>query len=265
MSDNQNLSIWEQVEETSDKYTKVIEAGDMKNSKSVSGAYFFKRATELFGIVGHGWGYDIIEEREDAGVLLGYDAPQGSQEQGAPIYSRVHTIKVNVWYIPPGEEKKPENRCFIGHNFGHTISFYKTSGGYFKYDSEAPKKSLTDALKKSLSMIGIGGDIFLGMHDDHGYVSQLKEKARLEDADDKDAEAIRLRAEFQEMFDREINTMTEAKSEYELKALYSMLRKKLDARKDSPILNIKKLRETLEAHYKETEESINAKKQEGQK
>jgi hypothetical protein len=110
-------------------------------------------------MVGHGWGYDIIEERMDNGILLGYEQPTSSQEQGAPIYSKVHTVKINVWYVPPGEDKLDEHRCYIGENFGITVAFYKTNGsnGYFKYDAEAPKKSLTDAIKKSLSMIGIGG------------------------------------------------------------------------------------------------------------
>jgi hypothetical protein len=111
----------------------------------------------------------------------------------------------------------------------------------------------------------VGGDIFLGMHDDDNYVANLQEVSRLKNADDQDAESIRIRAEFQQTYDNELKTMTESQSEYEAKALYSMMRRKLDARKGSPIINVQKLSENLDAHYKETIDAFNAKKEEGQK
>lgn len=43
-------------------------------------------------------------------------------------------------------------------------------------DGEAPKKSFTGAIKKSLSMFGFSADVLLGLLDDEAYVTQLKEK-----------------------------------------------------------------------------------------
>jgi hypothetical protein len=45
-------------------------------------------------------------------------------------------------------------------------------------DEDAPKKSVTDALTKALSMIGFAGDIFSGRWDDNRYVEGLKEEAK---------------------------------------------------------------------------------------
>ena len=55
----------------------------------------------------------------------------------------------------------------------------RSSGKPFT-DEDAPKKSVTDALVKALSMIGFAGDIFMGRYDDSKYVNDLKAEERAE-------------------------------------------------------------------------------------
>jgi hypothetical protein len=56
----------------------------------------------------------------------------------------------------------------------------RSSGKPFT-DEDAPKKSVTDALVKALSMIGFAGDIFMGRYDDSKYVNDLRAEAKAED------------------------------------------------------------------------------------
>ncbi|MFK8333452.1 hypothetical protein M2D63_026040, partial [Pseudomonas sp. BJa5] len=46
-------------------------------------------------------------------------------------------------------------------------------------DGEAPKKSLTDAINNSLSMLGFRADVFLGIFDDRDYVQQRELLSKL--------------------------------------------------------------------------------------
>ena len=62
-------------------------------------------------------------------------------------------------------------------------------------DGEAPKKSLTDAIKKALSMLGFSADVFLGMFDDVNYVQQLQAEQAIEQAEDRQAEIERQQQE----------------------------------------------------------------------
>lgn len=155
-----NLEVWNKVKKTDLKWT--IESTQRNGLISINGMYCTMRATELFGPCGIGWGYDIIEERIDDGV-------QQKHKEGDYI-TKTHTIKIKLWYMI-GDQKGT-----ITH-FGHTPYIMKSKYGAYE-DTEAPKKSLTDAIKKCLSMIGVGADIHLGQFDDHSYRSELVIEAK---------------------------------------------------------------------------------------
>jgi hypothetical protein len=83
----------------------------------------------------------------------------------------MHIALVRVWYKWNGE------RGEVQHVGGTPFSGVRSSGKTF-IDEDAPKKSVTDALVKALSMIGFAGDIFMGRYDDSKYIAELKEEAR---------------------------------------------------------------------------------------
>jgi len=60
----------------------------------------------------------------------------------------------------------------------------KTQNGMM-LDEDAPKKSLTDAIIKASSQLGIAANIFLGRWDDQKYVQQVNSEYRKEDAKQK--------------------------------------------------------------------------------
>lgn len=63
MSD-QNMQIWNRVEKTDIRFTKKAKVNG-QDITSLSGTAMAMKATELFGPVGIGWGWRIIEERFD--------------------------------------------------------------------------------------------------------------------------------------------------------------------------------------------------------
>lgn len=136
MSDN--LRIWSQVEKTDPTHTKKV--NQRGGFTAISAAYQIKRATETFGPIGEGWGYDA----------------------GEPIFQDALVfVPVTLWH---GDRN---NR--FGPMFGG--SEWKNGN---RIDSDALKKATTDALTKLLSQLGFNADVFLGLFDDNKYVAELK-------------------------------------------------------------------------------------------
>lgn len=153
-----NLDLWNAVERTPVEHTKPI-TGKSYNGTSPKPHYLIHKATETFGPCGIGWGFTVEERIEDGAMI----------EPG--FYERMHVAKVTVWYEWNGKRGEV---CHVG---GTPFSGKRSSGKPYS-DEDAPKKSVTDALVKALSMIGFAGDIFMGRYDDSKYVNDLKDEAR---------------------------------------------------------------------------------------
>lgn len=150
---SENLALWERVEKTDPKHTKAI-TGKTYQGTSPKPHYLIHKATETFGPCGIGWGFQIVDERIEDGA--------GGE--------RMSIARVKVWYKWGGERGEVE------HIGGTSFSGIRASGKSFT-DEDAPKKSVTDALIKALSMIGFAGDIFMGRYDDSKYVAELRTEA----------------------------------------------------------------------------------------
>lgn len=169
MSDNQLMRIWHHAEQVDADCTKEDTSGGYK-ATTINGYWFIKAATALWGPCGSGWGYDILEERFDEA------APILQKETDIPLCkTTTHTIKLSFWYMD--DDKK---RSIV--QYGHTPYIYLTNRGP-KVDPEAPKKSLMDAIKKSLSMLGFASDVYLGEWDDPAYAALRHAEADIENAE----------------------------------------------------------------------------------
>ena len=151
MSSN-NLALWNTVETTPPDQTKTI-TGKQYKGTSLKPHYLIWKATETFGPIGIGWGFTIENERIEEGA--------GGE--------KLHIARVKVWF------KWNDERGEVEHIGGTVFSGTRSSGKDFT-DEDAPKKSVTDALIKALSMIGFAGDIFMGRYDDSKYVAGLREE-----------------------------------------------------------------------------------------
>jgi hypothetical protein len=216
-----NMQIWEKVSTTDTRYTKAAEVGGQKIT-SLNGTAMIMKATEVFGPVGIGFGWTVMEERFDEGSEMASGEGDKRLVLGRELN---HTIKIRFWFELDGKRGEIEQ-------YGCTRYLYKSKFGTTT-DGEAPKKSLTDAIKKSLSMLGFSADVFLGMFDDAEYVNQLKDEELIEHAEDQEAERARQQQERLDYIKSVIDTMAGAQSPQELKKIHDVAVRKLTLRKDT--------------------------------
>ncbi len=188
------MTLWESVKTTDQKFTKT-QPLDGRPVTSINGLYLVQRATETFGPLGKGWGYEVLVDRFDQG------APITGKDGLVIAHEQVHTIQIKLWYQHGGK------RNSVTH-YGHTPFVRKSQYGCFT-DFDAPKKSLTDAIKKCLSMLGFSADVHLGMFEDEVYLEGLELKKRLEEAGESGAETImaEVKEDFRDWLNRQIGAL----------------------------------------------------------
>lgn len=156
-----NMSVWAKVEKTDPKYTKQFSRGGGFKGTATNATYLARKATEMFGPCGIGWGINVLSEE----VLTG--APHVIEGQ-VVAHDMIHKVHARLWYVLDGKRGEVEQ-------FGQTQIVGRNKNGFYT-DEEAPKKSLTDAMSKCLSLLGFSADIHLGLYDDNKYVAKLHEE-----------------------------------------------------------------------------------------
>ncbi len=137
-----NLELWDRFADIDPAFTKPI-TGKSYRGTSPNPQYVIRCMTEMFGPVGHGFGWEVLQE--------------GFMPLGDEI---LHWCRIRFWH---------GNRDSYFESYGQTKALMKTKNGLMS-DEDAPKKSLTDAIVKAASHIGIAANIFLGRWDDQKYV-----------------------------------------------------------------------------------------------
>lgn len=226
-----NMRIWAEVEKTDTRYTESAKVGGQQIT-ALNGTAMIMKATEVFGPVGFGFGWSVLEERFDKGAEIF----SGEGEKRVSLGHELnHTVKIKFWAVVDGQRGEFEQ-------YGCTQYLYKSKYGTTT-DGEAPKKSLTDAIKKSLSMLGFSADVFLGMFDDQNYVEALKAEERIEDAVDKVAEQEAQAEERLEMLRSTIALMNSAITFREAKKIHDSQVRRLAAKNDAK--GVKRLTDEL--------------------
>ena len=145
---SENLTLWDSVQMTDPKYTKAFSrAGGFKGT-AINATYQVKRATNVWGPLGGKWGYSIAS----SDYIPGADGDV------------IHVLQIDFRH-PDG----------VFPSFGQTTFVGSNKNGRYT-DEEAPKKSLTDAITKALSMLGFSADVHLGLFDDNKYVNDARAK-----------------------------------------------------------------------------------------
>lgn len=184
---NSNMRIWDAIPKTDRSYTKQANV-DGNSQTTISGLYMVKLATEALGPIGEAWGFTVEEERFDNTAPMVIKAGNATEmpiymtDNGSIVWEQVHTLKLRLWH---------GHRDNTIEQYGHTPYRYMTKKGSVYCDKEYAKKSLTDALKKCLSLIGVCADVYMGMFDDQAYVAAADTENALKKADNADAEMIK--------------------------------------------------------------------------
>jgi hypothetical protein len=146
--------------------TKGITGKDYKGT-SPNAQHVIWCLTDLFGPVGHGFGWRVVAD----GIERFDD-------------TAIHWCRIEFWHT---------DRANTFEAYGQTKMAYMTRGenSYLKVDEDAPKKSLTDAITKAASQIGIAANIFLGRWDDNKYVANVASDFAKKAAPPKDPDVIR--------------------------------------------------------------------------
>jgi hypothetical protein len=156
-----NTEIWNIVAVTNPNFVKSFTRGGGFSGTAINATYQAQKATDTFGPCGIGWGLDILEERYQDGAPLLQDGAVVGKEV-------IHVLRAKLWYVYQGK------RGEVIH-FGQTPFVGRNKNGFFT-DEEAPKKSMTDAMSKCLSLIGFSADVHLGLYDDNKYVADLRKE-----------------------------------------------------------------------------------------
>lgn len=191
---NEFLSVWNDTCTTDPRHVKAFSRGGGFSGTAINHTYQVRKATELWGPMGHLWSVKIIEQGLMPGTpIIVEDVAQEweTNEKGERVLimettkrhmvaqESIHFVRIHLSY-PVFATNGNGDRVHTGtgtvEHFGQTTFVGKNKNGYFT-DEEAPKKSLTDAIGKALSMLGFSADIYLGLYDDNKYVNDRKAEA----------------------------------------------------------------------------------------
>ncbi|WP_342656817.1 exodeoxyribonuclease VIII [Pantoea sp. RSPAM1] len=219
-----NMKIWRSVMRTDPRYTKDL-AGAGFEGTSINAEYMIMRATEIFGPIGTGWGFEVLEDRMLPGAPMSEAIYEDKKfignrllrdGDGTLITEKNHSIKIKLWYAIEGEIRGEVEA------YGATKYLYKTKHG-ITCDGEAQKKSLTDAIKKALSLLGFSADVWLGLYDQPEYKQENALQFELANASDKAENIPRIRKELDEKFKLNTDTMRTAVTPSEVSGIASSL------------------------------------------
>lgn len=150
--------LWRELCRVNPAATKPFQkAGGFRGSQ-IDPTYRLQQMTEVFGPVGHGWGYTVTNRRQET---------WGN--------STVAFATIRAWYIPPDQEpvwrkdangnedrsSPPSNAYWTGEQDGGTVGD--------RAPDEVWKMTITDGFGKCVLQIGLAADVYLGKMDDSKY------------------------------------------------------------------------------------------------
>lgn len=137
-AEGENTVIWNRCSTTPSEYLKAFKRGGGFSGKSIDPTYRIRLLTELFGPCGVGWGFVQEDQWSDGG-------------SGAyVVYVRGH-----LWYMHEGERRQT-----MSHTGGTVAD---------RAPDEVYKMAETDSLGKCCLDLGVGADVYMGLHDGDKY------------------------------------------------------------------------------------------------
>ena len=187
------MQVWNSACTTDPRHVKQFSRGGGFSGTAINHTYQIRKATEMWGPMGGLWGVRIVEQGLFPGTpIIVEDVEKEWENDGDErtliketvkrhmvAQESIHFVRIQLHY-PRFAKNDNGDDVHIGNgtveHFGQTTFIGKNKNGYFT-DEEAPKKSLTDAIGKALSMLGFSADVYLGLFDDNKYVNDRKAEA----------------------------------------------------------------------------------------
>jgi len=145
--DNTNMRIWDELFQVPKGSTYPIERGLCAGLTGITPLSLIKQATELWGPIGEGWGFEIEKDE-----IVNQDAKFHSE--------MLHVMTIKLWYGEPAMQMSTP--CTkVTYGMGCTRMYRWLEGEWF-IDPDYNKSTLTDAITNALSRLGSGGSVRLG-------------------------------------------------------------------------------------------------------
>ena len=161
---NPNGVLWNHVAKTYPSSTKRVQQGG-REFTAIDAYAQIKRATEVFGPVGSGWGW-VVTDMKHFG-----ESPHD-----------IVSVTVEIWYHTPSLDSRESpfssERCSFSSVGCAQVNMQPRGKDYVRTDSDAPKKAVTDAVTKGLSFLGFNADVFFGAFDNNKYVEAMAKEER---------------------------------------------------------------------------------------
>ena len=173
-----NRVIWDAVCDVDPKYTKPIKDG--KVLTSIVPMYLFRQATELWGQIGKGWGFEIMEE----GMIF--------HDNKERPWDALYQMRIKLWYDNGSYESDTAPGTLLDTTYGvNCFRIFEWRGGEYYINPDFYKSTLTGAIVNALSRLGFGGSVRLKEHDTE-YTAGVEQES---EADKAWGEAIAKRRE----------------------------------------------------------------------
>ena len=151
--ENPNLSIYNKVRKVPPTALKAIGAGRLKGMSDVNPMFRIKILTEVFGICGFGWKYEITK--------------QWNESYGNEVKT---FCNINLYVKMGGEWSEP-----IPGTGGSSFVTMERNGTYVS--DENNKMALTDALSVAMKSLGVAADVYFAKDADLGTKYAINEQA----------------------------------------------------------------------------------------
>lgn len=147
---------------------KTIGGGRLKGMTDIKPAWRIQAMTEVYGLCGVGWKYEIVKQWTEP----------GSEDQVFAFVDLMLYIRVDgEWSAPiPGA--------------GGSMLIEKEKQGPHSND-EAFKMATTDALSSAMKMIGMAADVYAGQWTGSKYKNQATPEPKISDKDEKEKESAK--------------------------------------------------------------------------
>ena len=132
-----NLYIYHRGAEVPEEAKKKITAGRLNGFTDINPMWRIKKLTEIFGAVGFGWRYEVVNQEMFEGV-------EGQKSL---------LVDINL-YVKRGNEW---SEAIFGTGGADFLSKQK---GMLYQDNECKKKAITDALSVACKQLGIGASVY---------------------------------------------------------------------------------------------------------
>ena len=142
--ENKNLVYYNKLRVVPQTALKTIQAGRLRGMSDINPMWRIKAMTEVFGICGVGWKYEVTKQWEET---------HGSEVKCF--------TNINLYVKVDGEWSEP-----IFGTGGSSVVTMESKGVYV--NDEGFKMALTDALSVAMKALGVGADVYFSKDADFG-------------------------------------------------------------------------------------------------